>query len=118
MANIMRLGGGNSKVKIVNVGSVDFKNPKSYSGTLTATIDIKSKVDDYSKITANNIICGLKNMYAGTNEDGSTHTSGSFAVSYSNGIITVKYNYSSSNYWRFARVICDVYVVEGNVERI
>lgn len=123
MANIMRLGGGNAKIKIINVGSVDLSTPHNlnYGGTVTKTLDIKSKVPNYQKITKDNIIFGLTKIRAqggdweSTTKDNHQHTI-NFSYNNANGIITFTSNYSSTAYM-YSQAVTNVYVIEGNVER-
>ena len=122
MANIMRLGGGNSKVKIVNVGTITLNTTTGYgySGTISTTLDIKSKIPNYSKLTADNIVFGVTYCQHRDKDTSIQNQMSKVFYEYdaNTGIITVKANWNYTNAYRACGFKSDVFVIEGNVERI
>lgn len=113
MANIMRLG-GNSKVKIVKVGTWTINNTESS----TWTYNISTLYNDYKKITIDNIIFPIKyvkHTYQSYELERDSVTSVSYEPS--TGVLTVKSQHTGSNA-NFISLSLDIYVIEGNVERI
>lgn len=121
MANIVRVGnGGSQKISIVNVGNINICIPlgTTYSGTETRTIDIKSKIPNYNKLTKSNIIFSSTKI-KNTHTDGNVSNNMTFSYDYnsSSGIITITGKYSKNNAHQCCCLTADVYVVNGTVER-
>lgn len=130
MANIMRLSGGNSMAKIINVGTVQmgYQTSLNYGTTFTKTIDIKSKVPNYAKLTKDNIIFGLTQAnskwrtYVADKTDwtwsgNNAYINVTYTYDPTTGIITFTGKYTTSGGGNNCGFISNVYVIDGNVER-
>lgn len=123
MANIMKgLGRGSLNVKLIKVGTIVLQTPggTNYSGSVKQTLDIKSKVKNYKELTSSNVIIGATQMYwdksNATSQNATCNIS--YSYDYTTGIITVTGNHSMTNAYNRMKLTMDVYVIEGNVERI
>ena len=130
MANIMRLGGGSAKVRIVNVGTVKmgYKKALDYGSTFSAQIDIKSKVPNYKNLTKDNIIFGLTQanslwrVYIEDKTDWAWNGQANMNVTYdydaSNGLIKFTGKFTTTGGGNNCGFTSNVYVIDGSVERV
>lgn len=128
-ANIVNLSSG-GKVKIINVGTVQmgYQTSLNYGTTFTKTIDIRSKVPNYAKLTKDNIIFGVNQanskwrVYHDELTDwkweGNANIDVTFTYTPSTGIITFTGKYTTTSGGNNCGYTATVYVVDGNVERV
>lgn len=122
--------GGKPRVKIINVGRVrmGYKTQLDYGSTFTSSIDIKSKVPSYSKLTKDNIIFGMVQanskwrVYHDELTDWKWEGNADMNVSYSynpgNGVVSFTGNFGTTSGGNNCGFTADVYVIEGPVSRV
>ena len=115
MANIMRLGGGNSKVKVKNLGTWNINN---YKNPTTWNFDVKSKLpNDYDKLTADNFIFPLSKVghyYLSTSNGEYANITKTYTPS--TGKLTLKFSIGGNSSANFIAMTLNVFVILGDIE--